>query len=287
MRIQLFSEVQAMPYMSRFSGSTGDSEQSIELFFDRRIRSSTIRRLIEGTRIFDEYRDCLLRNIERCLFLAVSNYRRSLDLMISSGAPWAHVTLYYGSWYTAHALLGMFGAALFKNHVIDVETGILGSQTLRVVRKGNSPSQISSTYSGSHEKFWDLFYQAFTPIRPMIPMVYQSAFSPVMGDPSWQTQERNRINYDSYHGIQIAEAFHTGFRKNTFPGCLPGSLNTQYRIFEILLNASFYYAGRYGINTDALHGLRTPMTLRNKIRQLIYSDKPCGLVQKTIKSQLV
>ncbi len=287
MRMQLFSEVQALPYLAHFSRSTGDSEKSIELFFDRRIKNRRDRRLIEGTRVFDEYRDCLLRNIERCLFLAVSHYRRSLDLMISSAVSWAHVTLYYGSWHTAHGLLGMFGCALFKNHVIDVETGNPGFQTLRIVRRGNSPGQVSSTYRGNHQQFWDIFYQAFTPIRPTIPAVYLSAFSPILGDPVWQIRERNNVNYDPYNGIQIAEAFHRGFNKNTFPSCLPGSLNTQYRVFEILLRAAFYYADRFGINTDALDRLVTPMSLRDKVRQLIYNDKPFGLVQKTVKSQLV
>jgi len=283
--MRLFSAVEAKHYCSRFGRSVGDSEESIYEFQKTHLITKH-RTLSEGTPIFDEYRDCLLRDVERNLFLSASHYRRSLDLMISSASPWTHVTLYYGSGYAAHALLGIFGCTIIKKCVIDVEKGQLGNQSLRIRRMGNGLGQVTSTYSGSHEKFWDLFYQAFQSIIMVIPLIYQSAVAPIGGNPIWQIENRNNINYDSFTGIKLAEAFERDFTSTHFPVCLPGVMNKQFKVLELLLEMSFYYAQVFGLVTDALDKLRTPLPLRTKVRELIYNEKPLGLVKKSKKSKV-
>ncbi|MBC8273984.1 MAG: hypothetical protein H8E40_03315 [Chloroflexi bacterium] len=209
--------------------------------------------------------------------------------MMSSASPWAYVTLYYGCWYVAHALLGLFGCTIINNCVIDVEVGLPGSQTLRTRRISGSlgrANAVYTTYSGSHQRFWDLFYRAFQTNKALFPPQFQLALSPVSGDPLWQIDRRNDINYDSFTGTQLAHDFERGFTCSSFPSCLPGVMNTQYKIFELFLEMSFQYAQDFGIATDALHRLRSPSPLRKKVRELIYNEKPSGLVSKTIKSKL-
>jgi hypothetical protein len=65
--------------------------------------------LTEGTAHFTAHRVSTLNAIERWLLFGVGDYRRALDMLIPSAAPWAHVTLYYSSFFAANAILGMFG----------------------------------------------------------------------------------------------------------------------------------------------------------------------------------
>ncbi|MBA7505648.1 hypothetical protein ES706_04324 [subsurface metagenome] len=283
--MRLFSIAEAKYYSSHFRGSVGDSERSLTEFHKKYLLNK-FHTFHEGTTIFDEYRDCLLRNVERSLFFSASHYRRALDLMISSACPWAHVTLYYGSWHVAHALLGLFGCTIINNYVIDVAKGLAGNQVLRIQRIGGKPGQVNTTYKGPHQIFWDLFYEAFRAIKTIFPSRFQPAISPINGDRAWQSDRRNEVNYDSFSGIQLSQDFERGFACDSFPVCLPGVMNTQYGVFELLLEMSFYYARDFGIATDALDRLRTPLPLRKKVRELIYHEKPSGLVNKTIKSKI-
>lgn len=280
----LFGINEAQYYCSTFSGSLGDSEKSLDEFLQKHLAG--LRTFSEGQPIFNEYRDCVLRNVERTLFFSASHYRRSLDLMMSSSSPWAHVTLYYGSWQAAHALLALFGGSIINNNVIDVGRGQPGNQILRVRLIGKNPWQENTTYRGSHQIFWDLFYGAFQPIKATFPASFQLALSPVSGNRVWQIQKRNEINYDSLSSIQLAQEFDRLFVCNTFPNCLPGDMIIQYKLFELLLEMSFYYAKLFGVSTDALNNFKTPLPLRRKITKIIYAEKPKGLVKKTIKSKI-
>src|SRR6266581_4007811 len=68
--------------------------------------------LHERTTPFDIHRVSLLNAVERWILFGVADYRRALDMFIPSNAPWAHVTLYYSSFFAANAILGMFGGWL-------------------------------------------------------------------------------------------------------------------------------------------------------------------------------
>src|SRR3990167_6936465 len=114
----LFGVDEARHYCGTFNGSGGTASGSLEIYVKSAL--TQIRSLREGTPEFDRYRDCSLRDVERRIFISVSHYRRSLDLMTPGAVWWAHVTLYYGSFFAAGALLGMFGARVLKNSRIEV-----------------------------------------------------------------------------------------------------------------------------------------------------------------------
>jgi hypothetical protein len=283
--MKLFGIAEAKHYCSSFTPVAGDAERSLESF---RGNYLPIPRLLkEGTAIFDQYRSCSLRDVERHLFLAVSNYRRCLDLMISSASPWAYVTIYYGSWFVSRALLGMFGCAIFKNCVIDVKRNAPGNQELSLRRIGNQSGQQPTTYNGGHQRYWDLFYRAVATLRPMVQPKFAAILTPVGGDPIWQIDRRNLINYDSWEGLSLSRNFQISFTQATFPGSLPGILGTQFGILEALLELTFSFAKQFGFQTDALNILGQTSSLTGSIRSLIYNDNPPDLVKKTIKSALV
>src|SRR5579864_6768929 len=114
-----------------------------------------VTRLTEGTPYFEIHRVSLLNAVERWILFGVADYRRALDMFIPSNAAWAHVTLYYSSFFGANAILGMFGAWVHYERLVDVDLGTPTNQILRVSKPVHSPSG----YKGSHRVFWDLFYE--------------------------------------------------------------------------------------------------------------------------------
>lgn len=97
-------------------------------------------RLTEGTTYFDVHRVSLLNAVERWILFGVADYRRALDMLIPSNAPWAHVTLYYSSFFAANAILGMFGVWVHFERLVDVDNGVATNQVLRITRRAASPS---------------------------------------------------------------------------------------------------------------------------------------------------
>ena len=142
----MFSIQGAQHYCDQFQPVANIAQESLE-DFDRR-QAQTLRYIREGTSLFEEYRACALRDTERNLFLAASHYRRALDLMVPSSSHWAHVTLYYGSWFAAHSLLGMFGCQVLSNHVIEVAQSSPGDQRLLRLRIGKGQNRFSFTRTG-------------------------------------------------------------------------------------------------------------------------------------------
>ena len=100
--MRIFTIDGAGHYCGQFERNVGTVNQTLEEFKKTRLEGRN--RINEGTALFDEYRACALRDADRCLLLAASHYRRALDLMVPSSSHWAHVTLYYGTWFAAHAL---------------------------------------------------------------------------------------------------------------------------------------------------------------------------------------
>jgi hypothetical protein len=237
---------------------------------------------IEGSNDFDAVRAALLEDAERGLFFAATHYRRALDLMMAASAGWAQVTLYYGSWYAAHAILGMFGSAVLRGKtVVQVATNAPGSQALRI---GNE----TSTYGGSHQRFWDLFYRAVAPLRVRVAPALAFALTPVSSDPAWQIDRRNTLNYDTGRLLSLAGKFNSSFDKDSFPTCLPGTLGTQFRVTEGLVEVGFSLASTVGLRTAALGGAWVTCSgLRDCVREAIFSAKAPALVRKSRKSALV
>lgn len=285
---QIFSEAEAEHYCSSFAGFSTPAIRSLEEFIPSVFNQRQLR-INEGSPLFDQYRDYALREAEALLFLAASHYRRALDLMFASSAPWAHVTLYYGAFYCAKALLLMFGCFVQKNHVIDVGDRIPGQQVLRRRRIGNSTNQIFSQYPNfsSHVKFWDFFYRATASLRTTIDARLEVCLQPSPSGPDWLSEERNQVNYRLAFAINAISNFQNSFDPMTFPNCLSGSLATQYSTFVLLLELTFSFAQKFKIKTDALDTLLPTTTVLQKIRQLIYDPVPVNLGGQPISAFLL
>lgn len=283
--MRLFSTSGAQHYCSNYSSITGLAEGSIDAFYLNHfesIRRGIGRTLNEGTPIFDEYRACSLRDVERNLFLAASQYRRFLDLLLASSSNWSFVTIYYGNWYAANALLGLFGFRVFKKHFCEVRASNPGSQQLSITRI-ERPTH--TAFTGPHQTFWDFFYKAVATLSPSVPTHLSFALSPISGQPEWQIEERKKFNYDSYLALDLTHRFENNFDKSNFPASLPGSLNTQYSLFEAMLEITFSFAKQFQISTDCL-ALITATPLKVAIKRMIYTERAPNLVAKTKKHEL-
>jgi len=282
--MQIFGVSEASFYCQAFTQELGDAELSISTFKRAHIPRSTI--IKEGTPLFQEYRACSLRNVERSLFFAVSHYRRCLDCLLSSSSPWAQVTMYYGSFFAAKSLLGMFGCTIFDHHVVDVRRSFPSKQELQVRRIGNRVGEVRTTYTGSHRKFWDLFYRTVIPLRPLVGPSLSYALVPIANNPVWQIEQRNAVNYDMYSALQSAHHFKQAFSSSTFPSSLPGPIGTQYGLLEALIQIAFIFANQFSLITDGLSPLATSGTRGKIINTLVYSEKAPRVLSKTKKRRL-
>lgn len=282
--MQIFKISEAKYFCTSFSNTTGFSERSIKEFFNHNIRNNRTNFILnENTSIFKEYRDCALREIERNLYFAFSHYRRTLDLMISSSSSWGYVTIYYACFFCARALLGLFGCYIFDRYVIDVKNGNIGQQVLRVKKIGNKANEEFTTYNGSHQKFWDLFYNAFNPFRPMVTPEQRISLSPINNDPAWLINQRNEVNYDTWYALSLSKDFLNSFNKQNFPNSLPGVLRTGYGVLESLIDLTSTYEKQFKINSQAIYSLKNIKNFKKNIKELIYKPKAPALVRKMNK----
>ena len=260
------------------------SDRSLEEF--RQTHLSTRNSISEGSGLFEEYRACALRDAERSLFLSASHYRRALDLMTPSSSHWAHVTLYYGAWFAAHAILGMFGCEVLNNRIIDVNRSAPGNQELSVQRIGNGRGKYYVTQQGSHRQFWEIFYKATVSIRPFVDSSISPILSPVSSRDVWLIEQRNDINYNTVKSVSTGGQFNATFSEAGFPGCLPSALNTQYQVCEGLLSVGSSFATDFGLATDALDVLSSPAPFNQRVRELVYNSTVPDLVTRTKKNEL-
>lgn len=283
--MKIFGINEAFHYCKEFSSESGISEDSILDFTFNHMSSQTLLR--EGTQYFKEYRACSLRNVERYLFLAASHYRRFLDLLYPSSSHWAYVTAYYGTFYSAYAILGMFGGGYYGKFCIGVKSSTIGKQELIKKKVGIQRGNEYTTYNGSHDRFWDIFYKSTATLKPVIPPHLVPALNPVNGIINWQTTNRNRVNYDTFEAFTLGEEFLRTYSKSQFPSCLSGVLGTQYGIFETMLELAFYFADQFNLKTDVYSLFRIPGNRKVQIRKLVYDLKRNELTRFTKKDLLI
>ena len=168
---------------------------------------------------------------------------------------WAHVTLYYGAWFAAHSLLGMFGCQILRQYIIEVERSTPGNQQLRRHKIGNKQNQHNFVRSGSHQRFWEGFYATVPHRSPFADPRFAQTMAPIAGNEMWLVEQRNRINYKVFDTIDFRNSFVTSFSSRSFPSSLPGELNTQYSVCEGLLLISLSFASRFQLSTDALDSM--------------------------------
>jgi hypothetical protein len=246
--MHLFDISEARYFCQPLTGPAPGLGQSLTEFHDKLGKT----RLIEGSTDFQIHRVALLNAVERWILFGIADYRRALDMLIPSNAPWAHVTLYYSSFFAANAILGMFGAWLHIRRLVDVENGNANSQVLRVTKKVKSPNG----YPGSHQVFWDLFYEGYRTFGPWIPKELQSATEPVNSNPVWQIDARNEVNYDMFRAHEGALSLKRHFKPNRLAS-LRGSLALQLEVTEAMLKTAVYFANDLKVNSFPYEGLET------------------------------
>ena len=282
--MRTFSIRGATHYCGAFRPEPGFAEQSPEDF--RQARLQRRRSISEGTGLFNEYRACALRDAERSLFLAASHYRRALDLMIPSSSHWAQVTLYYGAFFAARALLAMFGCGVFRNYVVHVRRSRPGNQELIVERIGSRQGHYYVTETGSHRRFWEIFYRTVSPMRRLVDVKYATALAPVSSRHTWLIDQRNRVNYRTKESLNVTRSFSESFAEGAFPNSLPGVLQTQYQVSEGILASSCSFARTLGLATDALDFLGSSSSFTDLVGHHIYDLASPDLVGKTDRTQI-
>lgn len=273
----LFGIPEAAHFAAGYRPSTASSSGS---FRDFAAIPSVGTSMVEGTAGFSELRDASLREAERLLFLGISQYRRSFDLMVPSACAWAHVTIYYGVFFVAASLLGMFGVwKIDRNRIIDVKVGTPGVQELLF-------TTFSSSFSGSHRAFWDLFYTSVAPLYYSVDPSMRFALQAISSNRAWHIEARNDVNYDSFKACQLSGHFQSSFRKSRLRSTLPGTFNTQFAVLEALLNIAVSFAKQFGLQTDALDSLKPGETRTSKVRALVV-NVPSSSLDRYMKRRLV
>jgi len=276
--MHLFDITEAGHFCTPLTAHLPGTGQSLSAFH-RGLPTRTTR-LNEGTPHFDIHRVSLLNAVERWILFGVADYRRALDMFIPSNAPWAHVTLYYSSFFGANAILGMFGTWLDHERLVDVENGVPNNQILRITKRPRSPNG----YTGSHRVFWDYFYEGCNSISPWVPAGLQATIAPVNSDRIWQITARNDVNYDMHNAFDGAKFFGSNFNPKKLRS-LSGSLGQQMEVTEGMLKLAIYFAGHFGVHSFAYEGLGTG-TRAKVFRELVTKSTP-GMVHQSALQDLL
>ena len=282
--MRVFSILGATHYCASFQPQLGDAEKSPQEFRDSKL--SGLNSMTEGTALFGEYRACALRDVERSLLLSATHYRRGLDMMIPSSSHWALVTFYYGAWFAARGLLGLFGCSVLNKHVIHVGRSSPGNQQLLIERVGSGQSQYYVSQSGSHRRFWEIFYRAVGSIRSFVDAQFSPTLSPIASNDIWLIEQRNKYNYDTVESINLGGSFGTNFSEHHFPASLPGALHTQYTVCEGILAVGMSFATAFGLLTDALDVFGPSAPIRQRINDLVYNAVAPDVVGMTRRAEM-
>lgn len=269
----------ATHFCSSFSGQAPPTTDLNQLYSTALERKKSFQ---EGDGTYESYRDTLLREADRSFFLAVSCYRRALDLFTASSVFWAHVSLYYCSWFAANAVLGMFGCWVFGPRrqfriVIEVSSHTPGGQQFRVEKN------YSTTHSGSHRMFWDAYYRAMKSTVLWTDPTLQLAVTPISNNPTWPIDRRNTINYQTINAFNLIDHHIANFDPNNFPNSLQGETVTQFQLARSLLLFAAERAKEFKLKTDVF---RQFGSRADAIEKLIYRATPSKLSKFTEETRL-
>lgn len=187
--MQCFDLKGATHFCSGSQAPAGTSPDSMRMIAGDLRRA---RHVGETDPLFLKLRTACLSDVDRLLFLSASQYRHACDLLHAGGVHWALVTLYYTAFFSAKALLGMFGVWVDERYVVmEVNVARPGSQRVRILR------MTSSVESGTHRRFWDEFYQSANNLKPWVDPSDQWVLGPIRGDTGYLIATRNTINLNS------------------------------------------------------------------------------------------
>jgi hypothetical protein len=277
--MKLFDIPEAQHFCAPLAAPSPGTGQSLSSFHKQPPRRLVLH---EGTTEFEIHRVSLLNAVERWILFGVADYRRAMDMFIPSNAPWAHVTLYYASFFGANAILGMFGGWLDHEYMVEVDQGTPKSQVLRVLRKLHSPSG----YRGSHKIFWDNFYEGCNnTIAAWAPAELAPAVTPVNGDRTWLTTTRNELNYDMHGAYSGVTYFGSNFNRKKLH-LLSGSIGQQLEITECMLKLAIYFAKFFKVYSFAYEGLGTGATRAKVFEDLVSKPTPRMVEQSEFKRMM-
>jgi len=236
----------------------------------------------EGDGIYEQYRDALLREADRSFFMAITCFRRALDMFTAASVFWAHVSLYYSSWYAAGCALGMFGCHVLGRRgkfriVIEAKTHAPGQQEFLVEK------YYSTMYSGGHQMFWDAYYRAMKNAIHWTEARLQLAVTPISNNNIWPIDRRNSVNYHSLEAFKLMRDYTTNFDEKRFPDSLQGDIVTQFNLSRALLLFCATRAKEFGLNTDTYADFSSRASA---IRRLIYRTVPPKLSKYSEESSL-
>lgn len=201
------------------------------------------RTITEGTTLYNQYRDNVLRDCERSYYVAVSLFRRAHDSMLASAIFWGHVALYYSNWYAARVVLGTHGAWADSRRVVGVVHEGSGAQQFRV---SDNPYR----QQGSHKAFWSEYYNSVAPLRLSVDPSFVVALDPITANVHWQIEARNRVNYTLSELQRLSDAFRAKFDPAQFPLSLPGDTATQFEVTRTTLRLAAELLTSLGVATD-------------------------------------
>lgn len=197
------------------------------------IRRSNTAHVIEGTAEFGVWRDNLLRDSERNHYLSAACFASGMRTMRSGAAFWSGVSYYYSAFLAAKALMGMFGCWI-DSPKLWVEVTSTRQGSIRLDRR--LTKYPNSTATGSHQVFWDAFYQFSSSLTSYATPEQGIAILPVQNDPYWLIDTRNRINYRSNEAFDLLNEFQASFDSTRLPSSIPGDLSTLFRTSKAFLS---------------------------------------------------
>lgn len=263
--MNLFDLPQAKYFCRPFTVSNPTTQQSLKDFHEG--LPAQVVRLREGNTHFEVHRTNLLNSAERWILYAATNYRRAVEMLVPGSTPWAHVTLYYSSFFAANAILAMFGGWVAEtvngNRMVDVEEGTPGLQRLRVHRRVTSPNGAR----GSHRRFWDFFYESVASLAAWTPVELSQALRPSTGDYAWQIRPRNEVNYDMFRAWRSSVDLRNTFNPRRLD-TLTGPIGLQLEATECLGKLAQHYAKEVSLHSFGIvdgNDIRTRLQVQREL----------------------
>lgn len=234
----------AKHFVGSFAATPASARQGVEDYLTTsKAKGSTF---IEGSPRFAELRDCMLREADRSLLLSVNCFARALGGLRAASAYWSLVGLYYASFFSAKAVLGMHGCWMCRPKMwIEVIDANPGKQKLayRTVAYGGR--------GGSHQIAWIAFYSAMTPLRSWLTTGHAKlAAYPVNSNDTWLIETRNEVNYDPAKAFKMKEDFEATYDSTNLPSCFGGKLRTMFDITHAFVLFARDTAKEMGLQTD-------------------------------------
>ena len=207
--------------------------------------------LKEGTPDFDELRDCLIRESERCAFFSATLYVNSLRNLRESTAAWKVVELYYAAFFCAKSLLALFGGWFEgKKGLIQVVLSNPGSLELSVSKNPKTPP-LMPPKAGSHQAFWYVFYDSTRPLRPWISSQDLYAIEPISNDPGHLIGLRNKVNYLSQEQMELFNAFNGKTAAGLDPpGCFPPDVEFMLNLVQKMQKITHNFRDKFRVKGD-------------------------------------